>query len=971
MEPTVESIYERLKQAQQETLVVLTIEGRPYNVEMDETSHPESFWQGRRDMDRFMDVGTWQTEGIGFQQLREWVEVHWSTEGEKQVPIGTVATGEDWALQRENQLDSVAATRKLITAAKFYGPEKVGDYAVEFAAHGMIEVRRVYLLKGPPIEATHSLDEYCTLLPYRDALRGIDAETDPTDFDIVWPEAHSGNVCALDGRYFESARPQGNEHSQYTSPFLKDGPEQLALLLGLVWGSGFRVFGNWRGVHPAAIAALPYRHATVRSGAGSVHVTLPLQGYGPPVYRRPLAVLELHELAAKFSELPECTRSRLAKAMELLRDSTERIKYEDRIIDVAAALSILYVEDEEQDEPAILIPQRAAWYYSDSENEKQQTEVMLGEFFARHSRVVRGRAFEEAGEEHLNRNAELLTDAVNVLRASLKIMIAEGRPKDWNQATKRSALRLDPPRAQSEIPSVKSDSLSWSVEEQNEIDRALEAVWRPIVEEAPPPPPHVGPSIVTGVLQECVRSCREQGTPYVIVHPARLYVAHPKWPRASSAPLDEHARYYCERDVGRHMRLWRDAAARKGLVRVEVPNDVEMYHPKCRDDWPRPLLSSHEDDSSSEHPSHQTVSGETLSSHDSMPPRDTDDRPRSGAEEISSDPPSALPESAVVGLAREWHLSWAAFQHDVNVATDSLFHLLDGIHVKHLAERQRLAQVMDASDGALKTLEDSMRAKGDDYPFSKYPKLRAFPEFRGEPMFMRTRPDGPMEQTVFKGWISEVWDLWESCYRTQLKHDNRRMPGAIRPRQQVLGDLRHIRNNLLHKGIAKRGEAANCETLRWFSEGERMHMRLQHIFDFLNQMGWLHDNPSIFIEGQGQASRWRIDREGDAEESTPALVSVRPFVDPQQKDPRYRYGASVAFENGVFGTTPMGPEREETEAQAKDRTRKWMKMTVNERGDLYVPHLGTVPAVKLYRDHLKGEKLPGPGIPGPWVQFRE
>ena len=263
-----------------------------------------------------------------------------------------------------------------------------------------------------------------------------------------------------------------------------------------------------------------------------------------------------------------------------------------------------------------------------------------------------------------------------------------------------------------------------------------------------------------------------------------------------------------------------------------------------------------------------------------------------------------------------------------------------------------------------------MGATGDGCPTPEYPNLRGSLKLRREPLYMRTAPDGSMEQAVFKGWVSDVWDLWESRYRTQLKHDIRELPGAIRPRQQVLGDLRHIRNNLLHNGIAKRGEAADCEILRWFSDGEGMQVRLRHVIDFLNQMGWLHEDSFASAE-QRRASIWRIDREGSPGEPTPALVSVRPLVDPQEQDLRYRYAASVAFEDGVFGTTPMGPENEETGAQTKDRTRKWMKMTVNEEGDLYVPDLGSVPAAKLYRGHLKGEKLPGPGIWKPWVQFRE
>lgn len=248
--------------------------------------------------------------------------------------------------------------------------------------------------------------------------------------------------------------------------------------------------------------------------------------------------------------------------------------------------------------------------------------------------------------------------------------------------------------------------------------------------------------------------------------------------------------------------------------------------------------------------------------------------------------------------------------------------MLDGIHAKHLAERQRLIRVISESGGALKTLEDSIPVAGDGYLGPKYPSLRVFLDMKGEALFRRTAPGGSMEQTAFKGWVAEVWYLWESSYRNQLRHDNREMPGAIRPRHQVLGDLRHLRNDLFHNGIAKRGEAGNCEVLRWFSEGERMHIRVRHIFDFLNQMGWLDENTPHVISEPGKASTWRMDREVEPEGPTPALISVRPFVDPLQNDPRYRYGASVAFENGVFGTTPMGPDNEETKAQESSRTDK-------------------------------------------------
>ena len=317
---------------------------------------------------------------------------------------------------------------------------------------------------------------------------------------------------------------------------------------------------------------------------------------------------------------------------------------------------------------------------------------------------------------------------------------------------------------------------------------------------------------------------------------------------------------------------------------------------------------------------------------------------------------------ALAGLGKEWSRLWNEFQHNVNVATNSLICLLEAIHGKHLVERQRLIQAVDASGGTLMTLEDAVRAVGDVCFVPAYSTLRARPLLSGEPLFGRTSPGGSMERTAFNGWLYEVWNLWESRYRTQLKHEVRDLSGAIRPRQQVLGDLRHIRNNLLHNGVAKRGEAASCEILRWFAEGEKMQVRLRHVFDFLNQMGWLHEESIIFLADRGSTSRWLVDRTGEPESPPPSLISVRPLFNPEQQDPRFRYEASMVFENGVFGRTPMGPEREETEAQAKDRTRKWMTMTVSGDGNLYVPDLGTVSAAVLYRNHLKGAKQPAPGI---------
>ena len=95
--------------------------------------------------------------------------------------------------------------------------------------------------------------------------------------------------------------------------------------------------------------------------------------------------------------------------------------------------------------------------------------------------------------------AALLAEVENVARASLKTMISEGRPQDWERSKDPKSIRHDPPRAEKDIPSVKSNSLSWSLKDQREIDQVLEAVWKPTVDDAPAPPPGANPVCHHGI----------------------------------------------------------------------------------------------------------------------------------------------------------------------------------------------------------------------------------------------------------------------------------------------------------------------------------------------------------------------------------------------------------------------------------------------------------------------------------------
>ena len=967
--PTAESVYRRLKHAQEETQVVLQTADKPTIVEMDEVIAPGSAWEGRRIIDRYLDQGIWKTTGPGFQRLQEWVELNWDPARERQTPQGTVGARWDSG-QHHDQLDAVNATKKLILAAKIYGRREAARYAAEFATHGMIEVHSTYLLKGPPIEVAKSLDDYCTLLPYSQARGKPEADSHPEDSGLAWPEPHAGNICALECRYFEDAGQHTDEPQRYTSPLLTEGLEHLTLILGLAWGCGLRVFGHWHFVPPPAAAALPYRNLISERGAGNGIVALAAPGYGPAPWQRPLPVQELHDLVSKFSRLPEQVQLRLARAMRRVRSTTERVDEEDRTIDIGIALQTLFQRDDEPGDAATLVPSRAAWYYADSGPERRQTEDLLEAFFANHSVVVHGREPDQPRTNEQPQTASMLSATDGVLRASIKSLIAEGWPEDWEEATDPSALWRDPRRDENQIPSAKSDSLSWSVKELREIDQALEAVWQPIIEQAPssPEPMH---STYADISPELVEQYQEQGTPYVVIHPARLYLAHPKWPGTAADSPDERTVYYCNRDVERHLRRWSDAAGRKGLVQLRVPNDhSDAYLLKNRANWPQPLYSSHETDSGVKPITEPTPIAEAPSESDQSATEGTPSKEPTAAEEDVTPPSQKWPESVVASLEGEWGRLWLAFRHDVNVVTDTLLHQLDAIHAKHRVERRHLRGIVDRSTNGPQTLKDAARTYDGSSRITGHPKLRAHPVVLGESLFRRTEPDGPMERLAFKCWFYEVWDLWEKRYRNMLRHAVGNRPGAIRPRQEVLGDLRDIRNDLVHIGIAG-GRAARCKVLRWFKKGEPMQVRMRHVFDFLNQMGWLDEPKSIWRDDQGRASFWTLERTDDPQETPPDLISVRPEIHWDADDPSFRYGASIVFENGIFSRIPMGSEREETEAQQRETAKNWMKMTVNAAGELHVPGIATVSAELLYAHCLKGETQPGPGIYSPWVQFRE
>ena len=315
---------------------------------------------------------------------------------------------------------------------------------------------------------------------------------------------------------------------------------------------------------------------------------------------------------------------------------------------------------------------------------------------------------------------------------------------------------------------------------------------------------------------------------------------------------------------------------------------------------------------------------------------------------------------------------WQELRHEVNVATSSLLYLLKGVAASHLM----LIDWIEKPEG--------MKIHRDTYFPPNIPGIRLCPVFSGEPLIDRLAPGGSADQIAYKGWVNEVWFLWEEKYRPKLKKVVKGTvegPGIISQRHDVLGDFRHIRNNYLHNSVAKKNEAGACKILRWFNSGERIILELRHVFDFLNQMDWLTEG--IVLTGPPEnpkTSRWEFSCEpntntGGLAETVQPLVSVRGFAIPDAEDWRFRHGVSVVFADGVFGRISLGDPSDSGRA-SPDKDKQFAQASITDKGDLYLPKFGkcstlTISSSQLYNVIFSDQRITGPT---PWsrpIQFRE
>ena len=307
---------------------------------------------------------------------------------------------------------------------------------------------------------------------------------------------------------------------------------------------------------------------------------------------------------------------------------------------------------------------------------------------------------------------------------------------------------------------------------------------------------------------------------------------------------------------------------------------------------------------------------------------------------------------------------WHAFLYDVDRATASLMYLLQGMESVRNSE---LAPYNNAPP-----VQQPFVACSPKLSYTGVPLSMSGPGFDLNEVLRR---EGEAEQLAFKGWVEQVYNhIWEGKYRNELK-TGLKGPGITRPEGDAIGDFGHIRNDLIHKhGVASEEESGKCTVLKWFKPGEEIVLGIRHVFDFLNQMGFMTRRPGFLDHGPN--AMWIVfpDMEDTLMEGPlPQLVSIRTSMDNVQDDGSSWHIVSVVFENGVFADVPVKYPNDGS--SAAERLEFFNKTRVDENGNLCLADGFVKDRESLYREAVdtlfgKGHKIEGVGVPGPSFRIK-
>ena len=303
--------------------------------------------------------------------------------------------------------------------------------------------------------------------------------------------------------------------------------------------------------------------------------------------------------------------------------------------------------------------------------------------------------------------------------------------------------------------------------------------------------------------------------------------------------------------------------------------------------------------------------------------------------------------------------SFSALQYEVLRATATLMYLLEGME---LVRHKRIDQ---SAHG-----ESDPEELRNRYPELSYIDVAVSLQGHAPGHSAVLERGGSAEQFAFKGWVEEVYNIiWDSHYRNEVKKAVK-IPGVIRPEMDTLGDLRHIRNDLIHGGKARAGETGKCKVLEWFSVGDPIVLSTDHVLDLLNQMGFIAASPAVDPSGGSAILTASPNLEGTlSDRGDYRIVSVRPSVN-LPEDGSAQYVVSVVFENGVYIHKEFAWQADRDSHIDFDELRD--NVRINDDGNIRLPNGSIMTRENLYHEAVNTLLGPHTGrvrIASPWFSL--
>ena len=247
------------------------------------------------------------------------------------------------------------------------------------------------------------------------------------------------------------------------------------------------------------------------------------------------------------------------------------------------------------------------------------------------------------------------------------------------------------------------------------------------------------------------------------------------------------------------------------------------------------------------------------------------------------------------------------------------------------------------------------------------------------------RQGGEVEQLAYRGWITDMFALWEKPSRPNMRKAHKvgllDASNLILPQVDAMGDLRLIRNDIAHNdAVVSKGAHNKCSVLKWFAAGEQIILNTDNVLDFLNHMGLLHQH--VLIQENGSYTKgfgffFHLNAHTNAR-----VVSLRmqPGVANDSTDLLCLF--RVVFSTGFYADLSYSTGLPSTAENWEYLYEVIAKTHITSDGNIEGPEVWICAnasdlyahSVRIEEQRQRGElvqdfPVPEGGFPGPWMQF--